>query len=80
MVGYDSREEFRRQIGLCRFHDEGTSVSTQHVLEFGLAMKELRGAGGGQERVSFEHADAVGDGPEEYQSKDSSSGPPDQRG
>ena len=80
MVGDDRREEFRRKIGSFRFHDEGTLVSTQHVLEFGLSMKELRGAGGGQERVSFEHADAVGDGPDEYQTNDRSSGPPDQRG
>jgi hypothetical protein len=80
MVGYDSREEFRRKIGSFRFHYEGTSVSTQHVLKFVLSMKELRGASGGQEPVSFEHADAVGDGPEEYQTEESGSGPPDQHG
>jgi hypothetical protein len=79
MVGDDSREEFRRKIGLSRFRDEGTSVSTQHVLEVVLSMKELRCARDGQEPVSFEHADAVGDDPEECQTKDSGSGPPAQR-
>jgi hypothetical protein len=79
MVRYDSREKFRRKIGLFCFRYEGTSGSTQHVLQVVLSMKEFRCASGGQEHVSFEHADAVGDDPEEYQTKDSGSGPPAQR-
>jgi hypothetical protein len=79
MVRYDSREEFRRKIGSSCFRYEGTSVSTQHVIQAVLSMKELHCASGGREPVSFEHADAVGDDPEEYQTKDSGSGPPAQR-
>ena len=76
MVGDDGREEFRRKIGSSRFRDEGTSVATQHVLQVILSMKELRCASGGQEPVSFEHADAAGDDPEESHTKDGGSGSP----
>jgi hypothetical protein len=42
-------------------------------------MKELRCASDGQEPVGFEHAGAVGDDPEERQTKDGGSGPPARR-
>ena len=80
MVGDDSREEFRRKIGSFRFRYEGASVSTQHVLQVVLSLQEFRCASGGQEPVRFEHADAVGDDPEQYQTEDSGSDPPAQRG
>lgn len=79
MVGNDSREEFRRKIGVSRCRDEGTSMPAQHVLQVVLSMKELRCASRGQEPVSCDHADAVGDDPEECHTKDNGSGPPAQR-
>jgi hypothetical protein len=79
MVGDDGGEEFRRKVVLSRCRDEGTSVSPQEVLQVVLSLKELRCTRRGQEPVSFEQADAVGDDPEECQTKDGGSGPPAQR-